>query len=340
MNGPANSSAIDDADRLTDRKEAILQAVVEEYMSTARPVGSGLVADQADLRVSSATVRKELSALEDEGFLHQPHTSAGRVPTDKGYRYFVDALMGPAALDTAKNDRIADFFARSHGELERILHDTSRLLAGVTDYAAVVVSPHLEAASVRATQLVRLDGDLVMLVVVLSTGGIERRTFELSPDVTDAQVAEAQSIVAAALVDGEEARSSDVVVNDLAALALAAFGEADAGLRRVHVGGTSAVAGVFDETEQVAQVLQLLERQLVVVTLIRNVLDRGLKVAIGAETGVQNLNECSLVVAPYAVGGAEAGSIGVLGPTHMNYPEALAAVAMISNQLGDHLTRG
>ena len=108
----------------------------------------------------------------------------------------------------------------------------------------------------------------------------------------------------------------------------------------MHVGGRSSVAGVFDETETVSQVLQLFERQFLVVTLIKDVLDRGLRVAIGHETGVQNLNECSLVVAPYQVEGADAGSIGVLGPTHMNYPQALAAVAVISNQLGEHLTRG
>jgi len=141
-------------DRLTERKEAILQAVVEEYMTTARPVGSSLVTEQSNVKVSSATVRKELGALEEEGFLHQPHTSAGRVPTDKGYRYFIDALMGPSRLDTNVNQRINEFFSTSHGELERILRDTSRLLAGITDYAAVVVAPSPDLARVRAVQLV------------------------------------------------------------------------------------------------------------------------------------------------------------------------------------------
>ena len=178
-------------DRLTERKEAILQAVVEEYMATARPVGSGLVTEQSEVKVSSATVRKELSALEEEGFLHQPHTSAGRVPTGKGYRYFIDALMGPSSLNSAQNQRISDFFAHSHGELERIFRDTSRLLAGVTDYAAVVVAPKPDVARVRAVQLVSLDPRVVLMVVVFSNGGIERRTFELEADMTDEQVASA-----------------------------------------------------------------------------------------------------------------------------------------------------
>lgn len=330
-------------DRLTNRKEAILQAVVEEYMATARPVGSGLVAGQSDLKVSSATVRKELSALEDDGFLHQPHTSAGRVPTDKGYRYFIDTLMSPQALDAAVNERISEFFKRSHGELERILGDTSRLLAGITEYAAVVVAPSPDIATVRAVQLVALAPEVVLMVVVLSNGGIERRTFELTDDVTESQLGGAQQAITAALIEDKEgavASTGDPVVDGLVGVALDAFSSQDTIDRRVHVGGRSSVAGAFDETETVAHVLQLFERQLLVVSLIRDVLDRGLRVAVGHETGVQNLNECSLVVAPYQVEGTDVGSIGVLGPTHMNYPQALAAVAVISNQLGDHLTRG
>lgn len=327
--------------QLSERKEAILQAVVEEYMSTARPVGSGLVTEQADLKVSSATVRKELGSLEEEGFLHQPHTSAGRVPTDKGYRYFIDTLMGPSTLDSSQNQRIHDFFSRSHGELEKVLRDTSRLLAGVTDYAAVVVAPQPDAAAARAVQLVLLEPRVVLLVVVLANGGIERRTFELNADMTEAQVAEAQDLLMPVLIDGAKVQSGDdAAVNDLVLDCVDSLGETDTLDGRVHVGGRSSVAGVFDETETVAQVLQLFERQFLVVTLIKDVLDRGLRVAIGAETGVQTLNECSLVVAPYQVEGADAGSIGVLGPTHMNYPQALAAVAVISNHLGDRLTRG
>ena len=286
-------------DRLTERKEAILQAVVEEYMATARPVGSGLVAEQSDLKVSSATVRKELGALEEEGFLHQPHTSAGRVPTDKGYRYFIDALMGPSSLDSAQSQRVSEFFSHSHGELERILRDTSRLLAGITDYAAVVVGPSPDAASVRAVQLVSLSPRDVLMVVVLSNAGIERRTFELTHDMTEAQVASAQHLLSDAMIQGTGnhiAPSGDPDIDALVVDAVAAFSKVEGLDGRVHVGGRSSVAGVFDETETVAQVLQLFERQFLVVTLIRDVLDRGLRVAIGAETGVHNLNECSLVV--------------------------------------------
>src|SRR5438105_3778205 len=222
---------------LDERKAAILRVVVEEYIETAQPVGSSHVAAVPSLSVSSATVRNEMATLERDGYLVQPHTSAGRIPTDKGYRFFVDSLTEPGPLDPARRQQVKTFFARAHGELEQMLQDTSRLLSGLTDYAAVVVGPSREVATVR-------------------------------------------------------------------------------------------------------EVLAILEQQYVVVTMLRDVLDRGLSVAIGAEHGVEPLAECSIVVAPYGGEGEPAGTIGVLGPTRMNYPQALAAVAVVSKRLGTRLAEG
>ncbi|MEZ5204076.1 MAG: hypothetical protein R2701_06765 [Acidimicrobiales bacterium] len=125
---------------LDERKASILRAVVEEYIQTAQPVGSGHVAKAPGIDVSSATVRNEMAALEGDGYLTQPHTSAGRIPTEKGYREFVDALAEPS-LDRTAQQQVRSFFDQAHGEIERMLADTTRLLAGLTDYAAVVVGP-------------------------------------------------------------------------------------------------------------------------------------------------------------------------------------------------------
>jgi heat-inducible transcriptional repressor len=149
---------------LDDRKAAILRLVVEEYIETAQPVGSATVARQRDLGVSPATVRNEMGTLEREGYLVQPHTSAGRIPTDKGYRFFVDTLARPGPLDAAQTQQVRDFFARAHGELEEMLHDTSRLLSSLTDYAAVVIAPSHEAATLRSIQLVGLSARVALLV--------------------------------------------------------------------------------------------------------------------------------------------------------------------------------
>src|SRR4051794_38317326 len=153
---------------LDERKAAILRAVVEGYIETAQPVGSSHIAPAVS--VSSATVRNDMVALEQEGYLQQPHTSAGRVPTDKGYRYFVDTLAGPGRLETDQVHQVKAFFDKAQGELEQMLHDTSRLLSDLTQHTAVVIGPPHEAATLRSIQLVGLGGPVALVVVVLSNG--------------------------------------------------------------------------------------------------------------------------------------------------------------------------
>src|SRR4051794_7031697 len=171
------------ATMLDERKANILRAVVEEYIETAQPVGSGHIAPAVS--VSSATVRNDMVALEHEGYLRQPHTSAGRVPTEKGYRYFVDNLERPAQLATAQSQQIRSFFAKAHGELEQMLQDTSRLLSDLTLHTAVVTGPTGETAVIRSVQLVSLAPSVVLLVVVLANGSVEKHTLELDEDAGD-----------------------------------------------------------------------------------------------------------------------------------------------------------
>ncbi|HUF33492.1 MAG TPA: heat-inducible transcriptional repressor HrcA [Acidimicrobiales bacterium] len=332
---------------LDERKAAILRAVVEEYIETAQPVGSGHVARAPQVQVSPATVRNEMVALEQEGYLHQPHTSAGRVPTDKGYRFFVDSMGSvPGSLEPAQRQEVSRFFASAHGALESMLQDTSRLLSGLTDYAAVVVGPPHEVATIRSVQLVGLGGRTALLVVVLSNGVVDKATIELADDPAEEHLAAASTHLATALVGSTLADPAPVpptgdptldAACDVAVRALSAHGpDGD----HVFVGGASRMAAAFDAVETVRQVLTILEQQFLVVGLVRDVIDRGLSVAIGAEHGFEPLAECSLVVAPYEVEGEVAGSIGVLGPTRMHYPQALAAVAIVSQRLGRRLSEG
>lgn len=336
---------------LDDRKAAILRAVVSEYIETAQPVGSQHVTRQSGLSVSPATVRNEMAVLEREGYLTQPHTSAGRIPTDKGYRFFVDHLTAPGPLDPSQRQRVQQFFRGAHGELERMLHDTSRLLADLTDYAAVVVGPPHEAATIRSVQLVQLAPRIVLLVAVLSNGVIEKRTIEFSHD--DAELDDARSAAAAAHLAAhlhgrtvsEVTATAPTPTNDLAtdklvATALKSLAVHEDESDNVFVGGASRMARAFDAVETVRSILATLEEQYVVVGLLHDVLDRGLSVAIGTEHGFEPLSECAVVVAPYDVEGERAGTIAVLGPTRMNYPQAMAAVAVVSQRLGKRLSEG
>ena len=170
---------------LDERKAAILSAVVREYIETAQPVGSGRVASAPGIDVSPATVRNELAALEEAGYLIQPHTSAGRIPTDRGYRFFVDALRdSQTELATADPSTLRDFFAGTHGQLESMMPRTSDMLTSLTDWTAVVVGPSIDQATIRSVQIVDLASHIAMVVAVLSNGVIEKRTVEVATELT------------------------------------------------------------------------------------------------------------------------------------------------------------
>ncbi len=334
---------------LDDRKAAILRAVVQEYVETAMPVGSTAAARSASLNVSPATVRNDMATLEAEGYLLQPHTSAGRVPSEKGYRYFVDQI-DRARLQPSDRLQVQEFFTNVRGEIEDLVRSTAGLLSGLTDYAAVVVDRVDDVADVRSFQLVHLGDRQALAVSVLSNGAVHKQTIEWERDVDADEVAAASAALAAVHegrtygAPGPIDRSSRSGVDDAAveALVVRAAAELVRAVEpdRVYIDGTSKVAESFEAIETVSTVLSILEQQLVVVSLLSDVVERGLGVAIGNETGLEPLADCSIVVAPYEVDGAAAGSIAVLGPTRMNYPQAMAAVAVVSRQLSQRLTDG
>lgn len=322
---------------------AILRAVVETYIETAEPVGSTAVSSVANLEVSSATIRNELSQLDQQGYLTQPHTSAGRVPTDKAYRAFVDGIDEPN-LDRSETERVADFFDQAHFEIEEMLGHTSKLLSEMTGVTSVVVAPDRDQSTVKSVQLVQLAPTVILAVMVLSDGTVEKCTVETVEEADEVSLAIASGHLSAAMVGrniGNEAKpqpSGNAAADRLVEAARAVLtSQETAG--DVFVGGRSSVPS-FGAADTMREVLSLLETQLVVVSLLRDVIGRGMSVAIGEETGVDPLADCSLVVAPYSAEGNQSGTIGLLGPTRMNYPHAMAAVAVVSKSLGKRLSEG
>jgi heat-inducible transcriptional repressor len=335
-----------DVQDLDPRKAAILEAVVSEYIGTAQPVGSHHVARAARINVSSATIRSEMVSLEREGYLTQPHTSAGRIPTDKGYRFFVDQLSEPGVLGPAQRQKVSRFFDQVHGEMEEMLERTSGLLSELTSYASMVLSPGHDAAAVRSVQLVGLGPRVAILVVVLADGTVEKRSIDLGEEVTDDVLVAASSQLHAIAHSHplgavpSRGASGDPRVDRVAELAKSALAELASEAHdhdRVFVGGPSHLADAFDAVETVRAVLATLEQQLVVVALLRDLLERGLTVAIGTEHGYEPLSSCAVVVAPVSVDGQSAGAVGLLGPTRMNYPQALAAARVVGEHLSQRL---
>jgi heat-inducible transcriptional repressor len=335
---------------MDERKAAILRALIEEYVETGQPVGSSTVARGAALGVSSATIRNEMAVLEREGFVTHPHTSAGRVPTDKGYRHFVDNLARQKDLQPAARHEVAQFFATAHHALEDMLHETSLLLSRVTAHAAVVVGPQPDTARVRSVQLVRLHESSVLVVAVLSNGQVERQFIELGGEIDDGRIGAATAVLDTQMRDASWAdlpaprvtndQATDQLVSQARDALVARF-EAGRATEQVYVGGASRIAAdleAFTAGETVGRLLEVLEHQYLVVSLVRDLIDQGVTVRIGSENQLADLRECSIVLARFDIEGRPAGSVGVLGPTRMNYPQAMAAVAAVSRRLGEHLS--
>src|SRR3984957_19655941 len=330
-----------DAD-LDARKATILEAVVVEHVDTAQPVGSSSVAHNADLAVSPATVRTEMVALEREGYLAQPHTSAGRVPTDKGYRYFVDHLEA-GVLGPAQQRQIREFFAHVRGEVEDVLEQTSLLLSRLTNYTSVVVGSGHSHASVLSVQLVNLDARHHLLVTVFSDGTVTKHsvlaTFEASHvDVSEASRQLNALLIGTTLESKVQVPSRNDAVAKLVREAVAVLHAEMPTLEgeQVYIGGSSRVAEVFEGVETVRKVLGILEEELLVVSLVEDILDKGVSVAIGSEHGYEPLSSCAVIVAPVSLDGETIGAVGLLGPTRMKYREVMAAAEAVSKHLTAH----
>jgi heat-inducible transcriptional repressor len=254
-------------------------------------------------------------------------------------------MTTPGRLDSVASQRVGTFFDTAHGRLEELLHQTTNLLAQVTQQAAVVVGPRAELATVRAVQIVGLSARVALVVAVFSNGTIDNQTIELDGDTSEVRLSAASAHLQATMIGHSldvahlKRSSGDPAVDGLCLVAFEALrkGSSD---ESVFVGGASSMARAFDAVDTVRNVLRTLEQQYVVVSLVRDILDRGLTVAIGAEHGVEPLAVCSVVVAPVMVDGDQVGTIGILGPTRMDYPQALATVEVVSDRLAKRLGEG
>lgn len=330
---------------LDERKTAILRAVVHEYVASGQPVGSAHIANLPSVKVSSATIRNEMSALEQEGYLAQPHTSAGRIPTDKGYRHFVDSITPESLVVDTHATQVGEFFNAAHGRLDDLLRHTTTLLANITHHTAVVVGPEAETATVRAVHISRITARTATVVMVMSNHGVENETIQISDDISDSHISVAVAHLGKYLVDHSLGDIDSIPSSNDAHVDAVCYATMTALARHrkdkpVYVGGAASLANAFDAVDIVRDVLTTIEQQFVVVSLLQDLLDRGLSVAIGTEHGVEQLSACSVIVAPVIADGETIGSVGVLGPTRMNYPQALNTVEVVSEQLGRRIAEG
>lgn len=341
------------ASELDGRKKQILKVVTDDYISSAEPVGSRTIARRYDLGLSPATIRNEMADLEEGGYLEQPHTSAGRVPSEKGYRYYVDALMSMQQLNAQEINLIYRELEKHHHEIENLIHQTSKILTQMTKYPSMVLGPQIETAVFRHIQLIKLSENTILVLILTDTGYVENKIIELENGITDVELDCLSSLLNHKLrgMNLKDIKSSiireirtEMVFQD------EFFNEAIKVLiksitahsqERVFLDGATKILEQpeFANVIKFKPLLKVLEEEENLYKLLTNNLQRGAKVKIGSENEDFGIQDCSVVTAGYEIAGRTVGVIGVLGPTRMEYGKVLPIVEYTAEILSDLLTR-
>ena len=333
---------------LDERKLAVLRAIVEDYVSTTEPVGSKSLVDRHHLDVSPATIRNDMAVLEEQGFIVQPHTSAGRIPTDKGYRLFVDRLSNVKPLSAAERRAIESFLAGAYS-LDDVVMRTVRLLVQLTRQVAVVQYPSLTRSAIRHIELVWLAPQKVLLVLITDTGRVEQCTVDLPSAWDEASVSHVRAVLNACL-GGHKLADAAAMVTDLSdripaeerTNANAVFSVLLASLIERNevkiVFGGAANLNAQDFNRGLREVLEALEEQVVLMRLLGEATDPAiLTVRIGAENPVAGLQATSVVSTGYGNTAQPLAKLAVLGPTRMDYPGTMGAVRAVARYVGQIL---
>jgi heat-inducible transcriptional repressor len=325
-----------------ERRLAVLRAIVEDYVTTEEPVGSKALVERHGLGVSPATVRNDMAALEDEGYITQPHTSAGRVPTDKGYRLFVDRLTTVKPMSAAEKRAITTILDGAI-DLDDVVQRSVRLLSQLTRQVAIVQYPTMSRSTVRHVELVALAPNRLLVVLILSTGRVEQRLVELGADLdedaladlratvnraaTGEMIADAVTALGALVTDGPRSAATQAVVDTL----LEAMSDHRSD-ERVAVGGAANLARYGDSFDSaVRPLLEALEEHVVLLKLLGEATTgEPITVRIGHEGPYQQLASTSVVAAGYGPGEEAFARLGIVGPTRMDYPGSIAAVRAVA----------
>jgi heat-inducible transcriptional repressor len=324
-----------------ERRLAVLRAIVEDYVATEEPVGSKALVERHGLGVSPATVRNDMAALEDEGYITQPHTSAGRVPTDKGYRLFVDRLTTFKPM-SAPEKRAISTFLDGAVDLDDVVGRSVRVLSQLTRQVAMVQYPTLSRSTVRHIELVALAPNRLLVVLILSTGRVEQRIVELNTELTDLALSELRTrlnsaVAGEVIAEAVTALRSAVPAVDGALMAAVVDVLVDVLLdqrsdERIVVGGAANLARYGDSFDSaVRPLLEALEEHVVLLKLLGEASTGGaVTVTIGAEGPYEQLSATSVVTTGYGPHDEAVATLGIVGPTRMDYPGTMAAVRAVA----------
>lgn len=338
---------------LTGRQEDILTCIVQAYSEKPEPIGSRHLVENYPLNISSATVRNEMSQLEEMGYLAAPHTSAGRVPTAAGFRYFVRRLLQTHSLTRGEQRHISERVGTLQTGMEQWMRRTAALLARSVQSASIVTPPISQTNSFKHLELISIQGRLVLMVLVLNSGSVHQRMLTLAEPVPQAQLAEAAKRVNEMCADysAQQVRLKSInlpmLEREVAELTAELIDRADSNIVRfIYRDGLSRMIDSFADEEGAQQAIRILEEHTVLNALVNELLDRlpvdradevNVQVVIAGDGRYEDLSRLSMILGRYGDPARMSGAIGVLGPTHINYGRAISAVRYVSNLMTDML---
>ncbi len=336
---------------ISERKQKILHAVVTDYIQTAEPVGSRTISRRYRLDLSAATIRNEMADLEEMGYLSQPHTSAGRIPSQSGYRFYVDNLMDQAELTAQEEDYIRRLFLQldKMREIDQIIQYTAKILSQLTNYTSLVLGPQFRRSAFKQLRLIPLDDNKALVVLITDTGFIRNNLIDLPQALNQEELGRIISCLneqlAGLTIEGltaarlRQLRGTLYNRLDILEQTLNMLEEIRAESEsRVYLGGTSNILNQpeFQDLAKVRRLLSLFEEGKRLNFLLETPVE-GVNIRIGTENNLREMSECSLVTATYLLHGRPVGAVGVLGPTRMEYARVVAIIEKITSRLNDLL---
>jgi heat-inducible transcriptional repressor len=333
---------------LSDRQKTLLLLIIRDYIDTAQPVGSKRLVEHYHLDLSPATIRNEMSALTEMGYLRQPHTSAGRVPTEEGYRYFVSQMMSNSDLPEAVKHTISHQFHQSRAELDQWMTLAASILAHQSQGISMVTAPHVEQTRFKHVELISTQGRQVLMVLVMAGGDVRQQILTLAEPVTQERLSQTATrlngLLAGQAVDGMSALGtrSDPLDQDIMTILLQDMRRAsESSSGEIYTDGLANVLAEpeFAESDEARKALKIFEERSTLQDLLARTTSNsnigGLQVLIGGEGGWEELRQCSMVIARYGVPGMATGTLGVLGPMRMSYARTIPTVRYVAGLLSD-----
>lgn len=334
------------------RKRLILQAIIEDYINTAEPVGSRTISKKYLTGTSPATIRNEMADLEDMGYIEQPHTSAGRIPSDKGYRLYVDHIMRQNTINEAQREKIKKEFVDTLGEIDRLVKHASKLLSQMTQYTSIVMAPQFRRTSIKQIQLIRIDNSTVLAVIITDAGIVKNSVLRIVQDV--------QSDVLAKITNMLNEKLSGLGIEDIECFDIEYMKNNSMGHREiieqivpeliqtllysdtaeVYHDGVSNILNLpeYSDINKARSFLNTMEENELLFKVL-NEAKGDVSVSIGSENKLEQFRDCSLITATYRINGKTVGSVGIIGPTRMEYSKAISVVEYMTNNLSEMLTK-